>query len=89
MAEGLKGLKRPKGLKSKLLDLTLSRSHSLKKKGGTELALGTPKTPKNQLKTISFLFLKQICLLHQMKGEDTSIENLNCYAIHIVRFFYH
>ncbi len=50
------------GLKSKLLSshsLTLSLLSRLsQKKGGTELALGTPKTPKNQLKTISYSVCK-------------------------------
>jgi len=62
MAERQKGLKKPKGLKEKCLEMMISLSHSLtsfsQKKGGTELALGTPKTPKNQLKTISYSVCK-------------------------------
>ena len=62
MAERQKGLKKPKGLKEKCLEMMISLSNSLtsfsQKKGGTELALGTPKTPKNQLKTISYSVCK-------------------------------
>lgn len=60
MAERQKGLKKPKGLKEKCLEMMISLSYKFltKKKGGTELALGTPKTPKNQLKTISYSVCK-------------------------------
>ena len=71
--------------------LTFSLSYSLtslsQKKGGTELALGTPKTPKNQLKTISYSVCKTDMFLYQMKDKDTSIDKLNCYAIRIVWVF--
>ncbi len=79
---------------NQLLTFSLSyTSHSLtplthtQKKGGTELALGTPKTPKNQLKTMSFCS-KTDLFLNQTDRKHTLIDKLYCYVIHINMFFY-